>query len=737
MEAARALPTMSTTLRLRHAGLFALLCVTPLRAILDQNADGVSDIWTAFYPAAGTPAADPDGDGATNLAESLAGTDPLDPVSRFGAIPTRSATGELRLRWRGVIGKQYHLETSPDLRNWAPLAPDFTGQNEDLAPVVRAADSPTAGPQFWRVAVSDRDSDNDGLSDWEEAQRATDTRWSIAAAVPNGAFDNARPMADCVYDPESNTTFATYLGGTAIADAGIYVFSYNHTTRTQAGPFPLFLFSANNTTNDGHSYPQIVRSQDGHLHVFFVNQRSLGGVDPHCNFHFRFDSPGTVGGPFTTQQLRYGGAGLYGRAGTALIQGEYPKAFVARNGTMYYFTRAVPTSANEPTYTYNGTSYRVAFRSQIYVKSTDGGLTWAPAKVGITRRNLTDFLTEPYLTQVVAEPPRDGVPERFHFVWTLAAGIDLYFNASGTLVYNYHNGFSKNFYHAYFVPGVDRFYAMVGTALGETVDGDEIDAHCVVKITGSATIPPLPMTYAEHQALATAPSVTSIMGNIATIDDAGVVTINGTYRWTGAEWTVLGTWPSDTRFAEWRHGAYYAYRQNGSVYKSLDGLGTWVPLGSVFDDPAGVAKLPEAVRTLGGSVRITATTAPAHPEARFWYKRYGSDTYQGYVILGGHTSSRAPYGLLAQVDRGTVAAGESFSLQLYLTDEWGARVTGYARTLAVASPLPAAFATRAVTTEDGRAAIQFTVAPDAAPGEYRLTATGDSLAPGSAWVTVK
>ncbi len=736
MEAACALHTMLSTLRLRHAGFVALLCTTPLRAILDQNADGLSDIWAAFYPTAGAPSADPDGDGAANLAESLAGTDPLDAASRFAATTERSDTGEVRLRWRGVIGKQYRLETSPDLRTWSPLPPEYTGQNEDLAPTVRAANSPATNREFWRVVVSDRDSDANGLTGWEEAQRATDTRWSIAAAVPNGVFDNARPMADSVYDPASNTTFATYLGGTAVADAGIYVFSYNHSTKTQDGPFPLFLFSANSTTNDGHSYPQIVRTQDGYIHVFFVNQRSLGGVDPHCNFHFRFDSPGTIAGPFTTQRLRLGGAGLYGRAGTALIQGEYPKAFVARNGTLYYFTRAVPTSANEPTYTYNGTSYRVAFRSQIYVKSTDNGLTWEAAKVGITRRNLTDFLTEPYLTQVIAEPPRAGVPERFHFVWTLAAGIDLYFNASGTLVYNYHNGFSKNLYHAYFVPGVDRFYAMDGTDLGETIDGDEIDAHCVVKTTGSATIPPLPMTYAEHQALATAPSVTSIMGNIATIDGAGVVTINGTYRWTGTEWAAFGTWPSDTRFSEWRHGAYYAYRQNGSVYKSLDGLGTWVPLGSIFDDPVGVAKLPEALRTLSGSVRITATTVPAHPEARFWYKRYGSDTFQGYVILGGHTSSCAPYAVLAQVDRGTVAPGESFTLQLYLTDEWGARVTGYTRTLNVATSLPASFAPSAVTAE-GRATIQFTVAPGAAPGEYRITATGTSLDAGSVWVTVK
>lgn len=562
-----------------------------------------------------------------------------------------------------------------------------------------------------------------------------DDRWSITAAVPNGAFDNSRPMADSVYDPETNTTFAVYLGGTEVADGGIYAFSYNHTTKTQAGPVALFLFQANNTTQDGHSYPQIVRTPDGHLHVFFVNQRSLGGVDPHSNFHYRSVNPGSIEGGFTSERLVYGGSGLYGRAGTAFIQGEYPQAFVARNGTLYYFTRAVPTSANEPTLTWDGTAYRVAFRSQIWVKSTDQGLTWQPAQVGITRYNLTDCLTEPYLTQVVAEPPRSGVPERFHFVWTLAAGIDLYYDAAGTLVYNYHNGFSKNLYHAVFVPAEDGFYAMDATALGPTIDGTEMDAHCVVTITGEAAVPPLPMTWEQHTALTSAPSVTSIMGNLTDIDDQGNPIVNGTWAWTGTAWESRGTWPEDTRFAQWRQGSHYAYRQNGSVWKSATGLGDWTQAGSVFDGTTAADLLPASLLSMSGSVRITATTAPAHPEARFWYKKYGSGTYQGYVALGGQASSRYPRTLLALPDRGTVAPGETFSLRAYLCNEWGARVLDFTRTLGLTADLPGTWPASAVTSE-GRANLSVTVGSGAPAGEYALTVTGPGLTPATAWVTV-
>lgn len=157
-------------IRLRHAFPFLLLTlVPPLHALLDRNGDGVSDLWYLRHPTSGAPTADPDGDGATNRDEAIAGTDPSAARSRFAATPQRDAGGILLVRWPSVVGKHYHLESSIDLRTWTALAGDLAGTGADLSAPVPAA----GGAKFWRVVVADADTDADGLTDWEEAQLGT------------------------------------------------------------------------------------------------------------------------------------------------------------------------------------------------------------------------------------------------------------------------------------------------------------------------------------------------------------------------------------------------------------------------------------------------------------------------------------------------------------------------------------------------------------------------------------
>ncbi len=145
----------------------------PLSATLDRDQDGISDLWAEQYPGIGAATADPDGDGASNLAEALAGTDPTSPASRFTAVPERDANGDLLLRWPSIAGKRYHLRFSADLVTWVDLPTAFPGTGADRSEIISPIGAPAAPRQFWQVAVTDFDTDADALNDWEEAQLGT------------------------------------------------------------------------------------------------------------------------------------------------------------------------------------------------------------------------------------------------------------------------------------------------------------------------------------------------------------------------------------------------------------------------------------------------------------------------------------------------------------------------------------------------------------------------------------
>lgn len=96
------------------------------RADPDADGDGLNDDWAAAGDLVGGGADDDDGDGASNLHEYRAGTNPTNPASAF-KIASLTATD---LVWSAVFGRNYALEVSDDQgASWTGLATNAAPTN--------------------------------------------------------------------------------------------------------------------------------------------------------------------------------------------------------------------------------------------------------------------------------------------------------------------------------------------------------------------------------------------------------------------------------------------------------------------------------------------------------------------------------------------------------------------------------------------------------------------------------
>lgn len=178
--------------------LFAIL-ILPARAQIDTGANGMSDVWERQFNNGDlfdpqnldhAPGADPDGDGWSNLKESIAGTDPFFGNPPEGMVATQitylkeqeeAPTPEFPegrlidltvISWETLPGKQYSLLFSPNLTasSWLAVSAPILGDGQPAAVSVTLTDAEGTAPDklFWRASIDDLDSDGDGLTDYEE-----------------------------------------------------------------------------------------------------------------------------------------------------------------------------------------------------------------------------------------------------------------------------------------------------------------------------------------------------------------------------------------------------------------------------------------------------------------------------------------------------------------------------------------------------------------------------------------
>lgn len=180
----------------------------------DLNGNGMSDAWERWVGRFDlNPTADADHDGARNWEEAVAGTDPLDPTSYLWSNLTRTSN-DLVLTWPTLSNKVTQVQHSSTL-----LAESWT--NAPGSPI--AAGSVTqqnlGGPsdkRFFRVTVSEQDSDSDGVPDWDEIQLlGTDPLSANSSRSPQPTDTTGDGTPDTLLSGDYLTLLQTFQGSTA------------------------------------------------------------------------------------------------------------------------------------------------------------------------------------------------------------------------------------------------------------------------------------------------------------------------------------------------------------------------------------------------------------------------------------------------------------------------------------------------------------------------------------------
>jgi uncharacterized protein (DUF1800 family) len=159
----------------RCARLLVVMAVAVLAADLGRatstvvNTNGISNIWKTIHNAAALdPNADADGDGFSNGQEALAGTDPFDSNSYPRISAVIYSNGTFNVSFPCASGKRYQLQS---VQLWGST---HWVNETDL--VARASGTVTftvpanLRTKYFRIAISDTNTDGGGLSDWEKYQ---------------------------------------------------------------------------------------------------------------------------------------------------------------------------------------------------------------------------------------------------------------------------------------------------------------------------------------------------------------------------------------------------------------------------------------------------------------------------------------------------------------------------------------------------------------------------------------
>lgn len=139
----------------------------------DLDGNGLPDAWEVRFRAFGLlPNADADGDGASDAQEAKWGTNPFDASSKI-AVTLTLQTSNAVIAWPYQSAKIQRLFSSTALTNWVQFS-GTTWLNGGNAFAVFTNRLVTTNREFYRVSTDDKDTDSDGVKDWDELVLGSD-----------------------------------------------------------------------------------------------------------------------------------------------------------------------------------------------------------------------------------------------------------------------------------------------------------------------------------------------------------------------------------------------------------------------------------------------------------------------------------------------------------------------------------------------------------------------------------